>query len=92
MVFYIFYVKLEFPDWVLQHMALFLLGSGGLTKEFFSLLFISCWSLGSDPRGGGGGRIGRGEMGYPNTRLSSTSPVLVPTLVIWLSSDSRPES
>lgn len=34
MVFYIFYVKLEFPDWVLQHMALFLLGSGGLTKEF----------------------------------------------------------
>lgn len=35
MVFYIFYVKLEFPDWVLQHMALFLLDSGGLTKEFF---------------------------------------------------------
>lgn len=35
MVFYIFYVKLEFPDWVVQHMALFLLGSGGLTKEFF---------------------------------------------------------
>lgn len=34
MVFYIFYVKLEFPDWVLQHMALFLLSSGGLTKEF----------------------------------------------------------
>lgn len=54
MVFYIFYVKLEFPDWVLQHMALFLLDSGGLTKEFFSLLFTSCWSLGSDPHGGGG--------------------------------------
>lgn len=34
MVFYTFYVKLEFPDWVLQQMALFLLGSGGLIKEF----------------------------------------------------------
>lgn len=34
MYIYIFYVKLEFPDWILQHMALFSLGSGGLTKEF----------------------------------------------------------
>lgn len=40
MVFYIFYVKLEFPDWVPQHMVLFLLGSGGLTKEF-SLFCLS---------------------------------------------------
>ena len=38
------------------------------------------------------GRIGRGEIIYPNISLSSTSPVLVPALEIWLSSDSRPES
>lgn len=35
-------------------MALFLLDSGGLHKGIFFSLFTSCWSLGSDPHGGGG--------------------------------------
>lgn len=50
MVFCIFYVKLEFPDWVLQHMVLFLLGSSELTKEFY--LFCLFYAEVKDHGGG----------------------------------------
>lgn len=55
--------------------------------EFFFSLFTSCWSLGSDPHGGGGEELA-GERSSIQTCLSSTSPVLVPALEIWLSPDS----